>query len=482
MDRDLRSERTPGRRRGLFHQESRFVPDLVADDALEWIDENKDGPFFLYFALNVPHANNEAGRGLDDGQEVPEYGIYEKEDWPNPDKGQAAMITRLDRDVGRVRARLEKHGIDKNTLILFSSDNGHHKEGKNNPEFFDANGPLRGMKRDLTEGGIRVPTLALWPGKIAPGSVSARPASFADFLATAADLAGAEVPKNTQSISFVPTLVGEPGAQKDHKYLYWEFYERGGKQAVRFGNWKAIRIPMHTGDVELYDLSTDLAELFDVACRASRGRGAGEDLHGRGPPDQSQLGQQTEEKAELETEEVRANCSQLEHQHGHSPLMSHPPRRFRKLRAIFLGPSPVVLPSLTSYGAPVAWDGGGAGESWNTADNWNPNGVPGTGDDVTVGLGASVTDGQKGVPQLDHRGGRDRHPRRHRYLDAFEQKPLHRGEHWTEPPQPGPMSFASVAPPSSSRRQAASGRRSNSSIPMAPRSTSPTGPPSITRE
>lgn len=242
-----------------------YAHDLIVNEALQWIDRQKDQPFFLYLALNVPHANNEAGRSLGDGQEVPDYGIYQNKNWPNPDKGQAAMITRMDRDMGRLMKKLRERGIAKDTLILFTSDNGHHKEGGNNPDFFDANGPLRGMKRDLTEGGIRVPTLAWWPGKIAPDSISHHAAYFGDFMATAAELAGAKAPSNTQSISFVPALLGKK--QKKHDYLYWEFYERAGKQAVRFGNWKAIRAPMHHGEVQLYDLSNDLGELFDISAK-----------------------------------------------------------------------------------------------------------------------------------------------------------------------------------------------------------------------
>jgi arylsulfatase A-like enzyme len=248
---------------GYASEKVDFAPDLIADEALSWIDKHKDGPFFLYFALNVPHANNEAGRGLGDGQEVPEYGIYDSKDWPNPDKGQAAMITRLDRDMGRLMKKLEEHGIADNTLVFFTSDNGHHREGGNNPEFFDANGPLHGMKRDLTEGGIRVPTIAWWPGRIAPGSVSHHASYFGDFIATAAELSGEKTPANTQSISFLPALLGKK--QPRHEYLYWEFYERAGKQAVRFDQWKAIRMPMHTGEVALFDLSNDLAEMFNVA-------------------------------------------------------------------------------------------------------------------------------------------------------------------------------------------------------------------------
>ena len=240
-----------------------YAHDLIVNEAMQWIDQHKKKPFFLYLALNVPHANNEAGRSLGHGQEVPDYGIYKMKDWPDPDKGQAAMITRMDRDMGRLMTKLKEHSIAKNTLIIFTSDNGHHKEGGNNPDFFDANGPLRGMKRDLTEGGIRVPTIAWWPGRIKPGSITHHAAYFGDFMATAAELAGAKHPQNTQSISFLPALLG--GKQQHHEYLYWEFYERAGKQAVRFGNWKAIRKPMHNGVVELYDLNHDLGELFDVA-------------------------------------------------------------------------------------------------------------------------------------------------------------------------------------------------------------------------
>jgi arylsulfatase A-like enzyme len=241
-----------------------YVPDLAKDKAFTWIDENKDRPFFLYWSINIPHANNEAGRGTGDGQEVPDYGIYADKDWPNPDKGQAAMVTRMDTHIGELFEKLKAHGIDKNTLVIFSSDNGPHQEGGNNPEFFNANGPLTGMKRDMTEGGIRVPTLAVWPGKIAAGSTSDRPAYFGDLLATACELADTPCPDGRDSISFLPTLLSN-GEQLNHRVLYWEFYERGSKQAVRFGKWKAIRKPMFTGPIQLYDLSNDLAEQSDLA-------------------------------------------------------------------------------------------------------------------------------------------------------------------------------------------------------------------------
>ncbi|MEM7012816.1 MAG: arylsulfatase [Verrucomicrobiota bacterium] len=241
-----------------------YSHDLIVEKAFTWLEENKDKPFFLYLPFTIPHANNEGTRGTGDGQEVPDHGIYADKDWPNPDKGQAAMVSRMDADIGKLIAKLKDWGIDEKTLIMFTSDNGHHKEGGNDPEFFDANGPLRGMKRAMYEGGIRVPTLARWPGKIAAGSKSDHPSYFGDLMATACELAGVDAPENVDSISMVPTLTGE-GEQKTHDYLYWEFYEQGSKQAVRFGKWKAIRKPMLTGEIELYNLEEDLGEEDNLA-------------------------------------------------------------------------------------------------------------------------------------------------------------------------------------------------------------------------
>jgi uncharacterized sulfatase len=247
-----------------------YTHDLIVDRAMGWLDQNHQQPFFLFLPFTIPHANNEGTRGTADGQEISDHGIYSDKPWPAPDKGQAAMITHMDADIGRLLERLQQFGIDENTLVIFSSDNGHHKEGGNDPELFDANGPLRGMKRALYEGGIRVPTIARWPGTIAAGKVSDHRAYFGDLLATAADLAGqpGSVPEGTQSISFLPTLKGDEADQKQHSHLYWEFYEQGSRQAVRFGSdgkWKAIRQPMLTGKVELYDLSQDLGEENDLA-------------------------------------------------------------------------------------------------------------------------------------------------------------------------------------------------------------------------
>lgn len=242
-----------------------YSHDLIVEQALQWMKENKDHPFFLYVPFTIPHANNEGTRMTGDGQEVPDYGIYADKDWPNQDKGQAAMITRMDKDVGRLLDLLAELGLDEKTLVIFTSDNGPHDEGGHDTGRFNPSGPLRGMKRDLYEGGIRVPFIARWPGTTPAGIVSDHIGYFGDLMATAAELAGTPPPANVDSISFAPTLKGNPDAQQQHEYLYWEFYERGGKQAVRFGDWKAVRMPMFTGEVELYDLQADLGEANDIS-------------------------------------------------------------------------------------------------------------------------------------------------------------------------------------------------------------------------
>jgi len=165
----------------------------------------------------------------------------------------------------RLLGTLDELGVAGDTLVLFSSDNGPHQEGGNDPEFFDANGPLRGLKRALYEGGIRVPMIARWPGRVAPGSVSSHVGYFGDFFATFAEMLGQADPAGLDSVSLLPTLTGKPAEQKAHEYLYWEFYEQGGRQAVRFGSWKAIREPMKTGRVQLFDLSNDVGEERDLA-------------------------------------------------------------------------------------------------------------------------------------------------------------------------------------------------------------------------
>ena len=169
---------------GWANERIDYSHDIIVENALHWLDMNHKKPFFLYLPFTIPHANNEGTRGTGDGQDVPDYGIYTEKKWTNPNKGQAAMITRMDADIGRHMARLNQYKLTENTLVVFSSDNGHHREGGNDPDFFDANGPLRGMKRDLYEGGIRVPTIAHWPGHIKPDSASDHPAYFGCLLYT----------------------------------------------------------------------------------------------------------------------------------------------------------------------------------------------------------------------------------------------------------------------------------------------------------
>jgi len=242
-----------------------YSHDLFTEEALAFVERNKDNPFFLYLAYTIPHANNEAGRK---GMEVPDYGIYVDKDWPEPQKGHAAMITRMDGDIGRLFDRLKELGLDENTLVMFSSDNGPHKEGDADPGFFKSSGPLRGYKRALYEGGIRVPTLARWPGRIKAGSVTDLISGFWDFLPTCAVLAGFRAPKDTDGISMVPTLLGKSKKQKRHKFLYWEFHEQGKKQAVRMGDFKGVRLnaaKKPNGPIELYNLKTDIGEKNNIA-------------------------------------------------------------------------------------------------------------------------------------------------------------------------------------------------------------------------
>ena len=242
-----------------------YSPDLFTKEALTFVEQNKDSQFFLYLAYTIPHANNEAGQN---GMEVPSLGRYANKGWPNPQKGHAAMITRMDGDIGKLMAKLKEIGIDENTLVMFSSDNGPHKEGGADPAFNKSSGPLQGHKRDLYEGGIRVPMLARWPGRIKAGSVTNHISAFWDFLPTCCELVSIETPKDIDGISLLPILLGEPQKQKKHEFLYWEFHEQGKKQAVRFGDWKGVRLNVAKdpdGPIELYNLKDDIGEQKDLA-------------------------------------------------------------------------------------------------------------------------------------------------------------------------------------------------------------------------
>src|SRR5215813_7052865 len=241
-----------------------YTHDLMAEESLKFVERNSGGPFFLYLAFTIPHANNEA---KNKGMEVPDLGEFASEDWPDQEKAKAAMITRMDRDVGRLMASLKKLGIDGNTLVFLTSDNGPHREGGADPDFFDSNGPLRGIKRDLYEGGIRVPMIARWPKRIKAGAKSDQVWAHWDFLPTAAEIAGVKPPANPANIDGVSMLNALLGLrQRGHEFLYWEFHERGFSQAVRMGDWKAVRNAPDS-PLELYDLKNDLGEQNNVAVK-----------------------------------------------------------------------------------------------------------------------------------------------------------------------------------------------------------------------
>lgn len=244
-------------------QKETYSHNITTEEALAFIKRNAEKPFLLHVHWTLPHANNEAGNATGDGMEIPDYGIYKDKDWPNPEKGFAAMVTKLDSDVGQVMDLLEELGLREQTLVFFTSDNGPHEEGGHKHEFFDSNGPLRGLKRDLYDGGIRVPFIASWPGRILPNTTSDLPSAFWDYLPTACEIAGIDPPANIDGISYLPTLFGTE--QKQHDYLYWKYEEQGNeKAAVRSGKWKAVK-PGTDEAVELYDLSIDIEEQNNLA-------------------------------------------------------------------------------------------------------------------------------------------------------------------------------------------------------------------------
>ena len=262
---------------GNPEQRTHYSHDLMTEEALAFIERNRERPFFLYLAYTVPHADLDVP---EDTLAPYRVAFGPEEPWapwirfyraqPTPKAAYAGMISRLDRDVGLILARLDALGLDSDTLVLFSSDNGRAIEGGTPAAFFAEGSPWRGHKRELYEGGIRTPLLARWPGRIAPGSETDHLSGFQDLLPTAAALAGVVLEREVDGISFLPTLLGRPEAQARHAYLYWEFDEWGGKQAIRRGSWKLIRQKQHctpiffgglrwcfgTG-VELYDLARD---------------------------------------------------------------------------------------------------------------------------------------------------------------------------------------------------------------------------------
>ena len=248
---------------------------LMANETLRFVRDHKDEPFFLYVPITIPHAAMHAPEAdvAEWREKFPEFegviGKYSGPEVNNPVAAFAAMMTIVDNNVGELLDLLDELKIDDNTLIMFTSDNGPHLEGGHKPEFFNSNGPLTGNKRDLYEGGIRTFLLARWPGKIEAGTTTDLTSAHWDVLPTLCELGGAETPDKIDGISMVPTLLGKPEDQKKHDYLYWEFYEKGGRKAARFGKWKAVQYNINTlGDkapIEIYDLSKDIAEQNDLA-------------------------------------------------------------------------------------------------------------------------------------------------------------------------------------------------------------------------
>lgn len=250
-----------------------YSHDLIADQALDFIRDNKDTPFFCFMPITIPHAAMEIPEKYraDFRKQFPAFedkvGKYAGSEVVNPIASFAAMVTHMDKDVGRLKELLIELGIDDNTLIIFTSDNGPHEEGGHDPDFFQSSGPYRGVKRDLYEGGIRMPTIINWPGNTSPGSESQHVSAGWDWLPTLCDIAGVAAPEGIDGLSLLPTIKNEPD-QQEHEYLYWEFHEKGGRQAVLHNNWKAIRLGVKKNPnriPKLYNLDTDPGEEDNVA-------------------------------------------------------------------------------------------------------------------------------------------------------------------------------------------------------------------------
>ena len=252
-----------------------YSHDLMAAEALRWVRGQRDKPFFLYLAFTIPHLSLQVPddslaeyRGL--WPETPFTNTKHYANQDTPRAAYAAMISRMDRDIGRLMTLLKELGLDDKTLVLFASDNGAvFPISGTDPAFFRSNGDLRGFKQDLYEGGIRTPFLARWPGRIKAGATSDFVGAFWDVMPTLCELAGTSAPADTDGISIVPTLLGQPG-QRQHDHLYWEYHSGGGIQAVRFGDWKAVRNSVNKAPAatpELYNLATDPREKTDVAAQ-----------------------------------------------------------------------------------------------------------------------------------------------------------------------------------------------------------------------
>ena len=259
-----------------------YAPSLIHEKTLQFIEENKDRPFFAYVPSIIPHAElvapeevlnrfrgkylpEKVYKGIDEG---PKYKIGGYGSQTESHAAFAAMVSILDEQVGEIVQKVNDLGIADNTIIIFTSDNGPHLEGGADPDYFDSNGLLKGYKRDLYEGGIRVPMMVKWPNKIKPGTVTGHVSAFWDVFPTLAEIAGVKETPGLDGISLLPTLLGNSTEQKEHEYLYWEFHEKGGRQAVRMGDWKAVKynvLQNPDARIELYDLSQDTGEANNVA-------------------------------------------------------------------------------------------------------------------------------------------------------------------------------------------------------------------------
>lgn len=250
-----------------------YSHDLIMKEALQFIRDNRDGPFFAFLPVTIPHAAMHVPESYAAPfrEKFPQFedkiGKYRGPQVKNPVAAFAGMMTKLDEGVGQVLELLKELDIDENTIVMLTSDNGPHKEGGHQPDFFDSNGPLKGYKRDLSEGGIRAPLLVRWPGKVKSGSTSDLASAHWDMLPTFCELAGIDTPENIDGISMVAEITSI-GEQRKHNYLYWEFYEGGGKKAARWGDWKAIQLDVGrnpNGPIAIYNLADDLGEKNNLA-------------------------------------------------------------------------------------------------------------------------------------------------------------------------------------------------------------------------
>jgi arylsulfatase A-like enzyme len=246
---------------GVATKKVDYAPDLILQNSLDFITRNKKEPFFLYYSTTLPHANNEATKETGDGCEVPNLGIYKDKEWTKQNKAQAAMITYLDTQVGKILDHLKDQGLEQNTLVFFTSDNGPHKEGGNNPDFFNASGGLNGIKRSLHDGGIRVPFIVSWKNHITAGRIVNASVVSIDATATALELADAgSGQKRLDGINLMPLLAGKM-TEVPERTLFWRV---GQKNALRSGNWKLIR---DGKEWQLYDLAHDIGETTNLTAK-----------------------------------------------------------------------------------------------------------------------------------------------------------------------------------------------------------------------